>query len=79
MRILYNELFRIECRHDYFADNLCRVLALSPTERCRRLLERYRCLFRPHAGGGMVAYGVSDGDDPAGLLKQFGDDEPFGF
>jgi len=54
MTARYEELFRIECRHGYFADGQCRLLTLSPTMRCRRMLDRDDCLFRPAVGGGAI-------------------------
>src|SRR5262245_51826249 len=56
MRILYKPLFTIECLHGYFADRVCRTLALSPTSAAARLLERYHLRFRSLPGGGAVYY-----------------------
>jgi hypothetical protein len=69
----FNELFRIEVRHGYFAGGLCPIIEIGPTGRCARMLDRYGCLFRGSAGSGSVYY--SD----AGLLKGFDEASPFGF
>jgi hypothetical protein len=72
----YTQLFAIQCLHDYFADGLCRVLTLSPTAECRRMLARYQCLFRPTAGGGEVYYDEHDGSN---RLQLYREEMPFTF
>ena len=57
MNVRFDILFKIECRHNYFADSLYSSLKLSPTEACKRLLQRYDLLFREMPGGGAVYYG----------------------
>ncbi len=57
MNVRFDMLFKIECRHNYFADSLYSSLKLSPTEACKRLLQRYDLLFREMPGGGAVYYG----------------------
>lgn len=52
----YNKLFDIVCQHDYFDGQPCHPVQLQPTAACRRLLERYRMLWRPVAGGGALWY-----------------------
>lgn len=49
-----HELFAIDIRHGYFADERCAILDVSPTRACMRLLERHRLRWRPLAGGGSV-------------------------
>ena len=56
IRIRYKPLFSIECLHAYFADRVCRTLALSPTASGTRLCERYQLRFRSAPGGGAVYY-----------------------
>lgn len=72
----YALLFRIECRHAYFADGIGHPLSLRPTPACRRMLERYRLLFRPTPGGGEVHYCL--GATPA-VLAHFNEPAPFTF
>lgn len=72
----YAALFRIECLHGYFADGLCRPLSLRPTGDCRRLLEQYRCLFKPTPAGGMVAFAAEEGCD---FLSLYAETSPFSF
>jgi hypothetical protein len=50
----YAALFNIECLHGYFAGKACPALAQAPTQECRKVLDDYRMLFRPTAGGGTV-------------------------
>lgn len=57
MNIRFDILFKIECRHNYFADSLYSSLKLSPTKACKGLLQRYDLLFREMPGGGAVYYG----------------------
>lgn len=76
MTTQYRELFRIRCRHGYFADQRCRVLALTPTAECNRLLDRYRCLFRAAADGGAVYCGEQNGQN---MLRLFDETTPFAF
>lgn len=54
MRTTFTRWMSVDLRHDYFADGVCAALALRPTARCRRLLERYGCRFRQRRGGGDV-------------------------
>ena len=76
MRIKYLELFSIRCLHDYFADHICKALSLRPTAECSRLLERYKCLFRPTADGGAVYYSeVAQGNS----LQDYQEARPFSF
>jgi hypothetical protein len=56
IRIRYKPLFGIECLHGYFADRVCRTLALSPTAAGARWFERYHLRFRSLPGGGAVYY-----------------------
>jgi hypothetical protein len=70
MTAQYAALFRIECLHEYFG-GACRSLAVSPTEDCRALMERYRMLFRGSGGGGAVF--------APGTLPQFDESLPFTF
>ena len=56
IRIRYKPLFSIECLHGYFADRVCRTLALSPTASGARVCERYHLRFRSVSGGGAVYY-----------------------
>lgn len=72
----YTLLFRIECRHGYFAGGPCRSLTLRPTESCRQLLDRYRMLFRSEIGGGAV-YGLKELSPD--LLKEFDEVAPLTF
>lgn len=72
MRTRYASLFSIECRHDYFSNGRCTPLALRPTPACQRLLERYRCLFRATAAGGMVAFPSEEGADFQALYEEAG-------
>ncbi|WP_322044094.1 hypothetical protein [Paraburkholderia sp. J67] len=67
-------LFTIQCRHDYFADGVCRALSLVPTQRSAALLARYRLLFRPLPGGGSIYY-----EDGASPLAQFSESAPLAF
>jgi len=76
MRISYNPLFSVECLHGYFADHVCKALTLRPTAAWARLLQRYRLLFRPSAGGGTVYYAEPAGQD---LLRLYRDVTPFAF
>ena len=76
MRIKYVELFSIRCLHDYFADHICKALSLRPTVECSRLLERYKCLFRPTADGGAVYCSeVAQGNS----LQGYQEARPFSF
>lgn len=69
----YLELFRIECRHEYFSGGLCPLAQIQPTSRCIRMLERNACLFRTAPGTGSVY-----SSDPE-LLKTWDETGPFGF
>lgn len=72
----YAALFRMECLHEYFGGGACRGLALSPTEECRTLLDRYRMVFRPSTGGGSV---YAPMQSPPDVLRQFDESVPFTF
>ena len=67
-------LFTVQCRHDYFADGVCRPLKLVPTATCALILARYQLRFRPESGGGVIYYqpGVSP-------LDQFLETAPLAF
>lgn len=67
-------LFKVQCRHDYFADGICRPLKLLPTAGCARQLARYQLRFRAESGGGEVYY--QDGVSP---LNQFRESTPLAF
>lgn len=69
----YTELFRLQCRHDYFADGVCHLLEATPTAQCRRQLDRYGGIFRPIPGGGVVCF------DDRNLLRLFDETTPFAF
>ncbi len=71
----YAALFRIECLHEYFG-GLCPSLVVSPTEDCRKLMGRYRMLFRSSTGGGVV---LAPLESPPGALRQFDESLPFTF
>lgn len=73
MATRYTELFRIQCRHDFFADGLCHMLELTPTAACLRQLERYGGLFRKIPGGGVICFDQRD------LLRLFDETTPFAF
>ena len=75
MDIQYRELFSIRFKHEYFGGE-CNVLTLTPTAECEQMLQRYRCRFRPAAGGGSVWYGSHQG---VSLLKSFAERQPFQF
>jgi len=72
----YRELFRIDCRHGYYADQRCPALNLSPTAACSRMLDRYRCLFRADADGGAVFCAEQNGGS---VLETFDEAAPFSF
>jgi hypothetical protein len=72
----YTVLFRVECLHGYFGGDTCRSLTLTPTEDCRRLLARYRMLFRS-ATGSCAVYCLKE--SPPDLLKQFDETSAFTF
>lgn len=74
--VQYAALFRMECLHEYFGGGACRSLALSPTEDCRTLLERYRMVFRQFTGGGSVYAPLQS---PPDVLRQFEESVPFTF
>lgn len=61
----WQPLLTLRCRHDYFADGVCRPFKLVPTAACLQQLARYQMAFRPAAGGGIVYYqpGISALDD----------------
>ena len=73
MDILYRELFSIRCKHEYYGSDDCKVLTLRPTPECERMLSRYRCRFRPAAGGGSVWCGAPQ------LLRSFKKHQTFQF
>jgi len=69
----YEVLFRVECLHEYFG-GACPSLTVSPTEDCRKLMERYHMLFRGSASGGALLAPLT-----AGALPQFDEVRPFTF
>ncbi len=75
MRISYKPLFSIECLHDYFADRVCRTLALSPTAATARLFRRHHLRFRTSRGGGTVYYDESS----TNLLRLSSEPSPLAF
>ena len=64
MKIKYETLFTVACRHPFYADERCRSLALRPTGACRKLLRRYDLLYRETVGGGTVSYAQKEHHDP---------------
>lgn len=72
----YQRWFDISCTHSYFADQTCRPLSFIPTPDCRRLLQRYRLLFRAVPGGAEVYYNP---EDPLKLLDGYAEKQPFTF
>jgi len=55
-RVSYSALFSIECWHGYFADGVCRTLALHPTGDAAALCQRHHLRFRSSPGAGTVYY-----------------------
>jgi hypothetical protein len=76
MAVSFQPLFAIELLHGYFADGLCKVLTLAPTAETRRLMDRYRLLFRPSANGGTVSWSRHPDID---FLQLFNETIPFAF
>jgi hypothetical protein len=73
----YPELFRIQCRHRYFADQRCPALEVTPTPLCSRLLEGGGFLFRREPGGGCVYYDSSA--EGQRHISRFHETSPFSF
>ena len=46
--MIYKPIYTINLKHGYYSDGRCPDLALVPSEECKRLLRRYRLLFREY-------------------------------
>lgn len=51
MRSSYKEIFRVQCRHEYFRSGLWEAMTWEPSPQTAVLMRRARCLFRSIAGG----------------------------
>jgi hypothetical protein len=72
----YRKLFDIVCQHGYFGDQPCPPVQLQPTPACRRLLERYRLLWRALPGGLELHYPETAALVP---LASFNETQPLTF
>lgn len=75
MTTAYDILFRLTFRHSYYADGLCRDLALRPTPSTLKRLQRYGLQFRATETGGMVIAEVQRGSDPPALVRSLPPEE----
>lgn len=60
----YRRLFRLDIRHPYYSDGLCRGLSVTPTASCAQRIRDGGCRARVDAGGVELWYGTADGHAP---------------
>jgi len=56
----YLPLFTLNLNHAYYADRRCPDFVVEPTPDTRRLLNKYRCIAKPHANGIRVLAATAD-------------------
>lgn len=65
----YHRLFRIDLKHDYFADGVLRAYAIEPTPYTQQLMRQYDLRLQNHAEGITIYCGLEEGESMTAKLS----------
>lgn len=66
----YHKVFRIDLKHDYFADGVLRGFTIEPTPHTQQLMRQYDFRLQKHQEGITIYCGVEEGGSMATVLSK---------